>query len=63
MPFETVSAIVRHGLTTGGGYLVSMGLITDANAAAIVGAGMTLAGIAWSIMRKYLRKQRTGSAG
>lgn len=62
MPFETISALIRHGLTTTGGSLVSMGVIGESDATAFVGAGMTLAGIAWSILRKWLRKQRTGSA-
>ncbi len=62
MPFETISAIIRHGLTTGGGALVSTGMISASDAQALVGAGMTVAGIAWSILRKWQRQQRTGSA-
>jgi hypothetical protein len=62
MPFEVISALFRHGLTTGGGVLVSIDLIDATQAEAFVGAGMVLAGIAWSITRKWLRKQRTGSA-
>jgi len=61
MPFETISALVRHGLTTAGGSLVSIGMIDASDAQAMVGAGMTLAGIVWSILRKWHRKQRTGS--
>ncbi len=63
MPFETFSALIRHGLTTAGGSLVSIGLIGESDAQAFVGAGMTLAGIVWSILRKWHRQQRTGSAG
>ncbi len=63
MPFETISALVRHGLTTAGGSLVSVGVISASEVQAFVGAGMTLAGIVWSILRKWNRKQRTGSAG
>lgn len=63
MPFETVSALIRHGLTTAGGYLVSMGVISDVDAATGVGAGMALAGIAWSIFRKWTDKPRKTSAG
>ena len=61
MPFETVSAIIRHGFTTAGGYLVSMGVIGESDATAIVGAGMTLAGMAWSIFRKWADKPRKTS--
>ncbi len=61
MPFATISALIRHGLTTGGGALMSSGLIDAAQAESLIGAGMTMAGIAWSIGRKWLRKQRTGS--
>ena len=62
MPFETISALVRHGLTTAGGSLVSMGLIGDSQAQAFVGAGMTVAGIVWSIYRKWADKPRKTSA-
>ena len=62
MPFETVSALIRHGLTTLGGWLMSTGFVDAAGAEAFVGAGMILAGIAWSILRKWNRQQRTGSA-
>lgn len=63
MPFETISALIRHGLTTAGGYLVSTGLVDASGAQAFVGAGMTLAGLAWSILRKWNRQQRTGTPG
>ena len=60
MPFATISALERHGLTTLGGVLMSTGFVGETEAQAFVGAGMTLAGIGWSIGRKWLRKQRTG---
>ena len=61
MPFAIISSLVRHGLTTLGGLLMATDFVGETEAQAFVGAGMTLAGIGWSIMRKWLRKQRTGS--
>ncbi len=60
MPFATISSLMRHGLTTLGGFLMSTGFVGETEAQAFVGAGMTLAGIGWSIMRKWRRKLRTG---
>ena len=61
MPFATVSALVRHGLGIVGGVLMSAGFVSETEAQAFVGAAMALAAIGWSILRKWLRKQRTSS--
>lgn len=47
-----LAAVVRHGLTTFGGYLVASGIISNSEVAPFVGAGMVLAGIAWSWFQK-----------
>lgn len=46
---------VRHGLTTIGGYLAGKGLLgTDPTAVEnFVGAGMIVAGVAWSAWQKW----------
>lgn len=54
---EEVLGIIRHTLTFVGGIAVSKGLIDDATLTQIVGAIITLTGIAWSIKTK--RKKQT----
>jgi len=47
--------IVRHGLTTVGGYLAGKGLLSggESGITDFVGAGMVIFGIAWSAYQKY----------
>jgi len=50
---KTVLALVlRHGLTTLGGMLVSSGYINSSEASGLVGSGMVLAGVGWSWWQK-----------
>lgn len=47
-----LAGVVRHGLTALGGVLVTDGVIQSSDVAGFVGAGMVLAGIAWSWYQK-----------
>ena len=47
-----LAGLVRHGLTSAGGYLVASGVIQSSQVSDLVGAGMVLAGIAWSWWQK-----------
>jgi len=49
---DSILGFVRHVLTFGGGFLVANGAVTDADAQAIIGALVTLIGVAWSIWQK-----------
>jgi hypothetical protein len=49
---EMISGLVRHLLTFLGGYLVSIGYLTEPSVEAIIGAVMTLVGVAWSLRAK-----------
>ncbi len=54
-----ILGIVRHGLTTVGGVLVSKGVIDDAGWSEAVGAIVTLIGVGWSIWEKSHKPQGT----
>lgn len=60
--WNTIKGAVRHGLTAGGGVLVSNGLATQDEASSAVGAAMALVGFGFSVYRKYRRNKETGSA-
>lgn len=47
-----LAGMVRHGLTALGGMLVTDGVIQSSDVAGFVGAGMMVAGIAWSWYQK-----------
>lgn len=47
-----ILGLVRHILTFAGGFLVSMGYLTEANIEAIIGAVTTLIGTLWSALAK-----------
>ena len=49
---SVLAGVVRHGLTTAGGYLVASGGIQSSQVSDFVGAGMVLVGIAWSWYQK-----------
>lgn len=53
MNYAAIGALVRHALTVGAGYLAGQGIITTDEVDIAVGAIMGLAGIIWSIWRKY----------
>lgn len=48
-----ILGIIRHALTTSGGALVTTGYLTNSDVEAGIGALITLAGIAWSVVNKY----------
>jgi hypothetical protein len=47
-----LAGVVRHGLTTLGGALVTGGYMDSSSTAAFVGGGMVLAGVVWSWWQK-----------
>lgn len=55
---EIVQSLMRHGLTTAGGTLVSKGLMSTDDLSTGVGAVLTLAGIIWSILSKKKDKSQ-----
>ncbi len=57
-PREVVAGIVRHLATTGGGYLVGSGYMSEADMMMLSGALATAAGVAWSAWQK-IRKNRS----
>jgi hypothetical protein len=58
---DMILGLVRHILTFGGGYLISMGYLTEANVEAIIGALMTIVGVAWSIRQKQVPPKAGGT--
>ena len=52
---QAVMAVARHGLTTGGGYLVAQGILDASQADTLVGAGVVIVGVIWSLVEKRLR--------
>ena len=61
-PMQAVLAFVRHGMTLAGGYLISSGIATEDDVTAGVGSIVTMLGLVWSLVRKWQRETRTGSA-
>ncbi len=62
MPFAVVSLLFRHGLGVLGTIAMSTDLVSASQVEDATGAAMVIAAFAWSFARKWLRKQRTGSA-
>lgn len=52
MNWDTISGLVRHALTFGGGFLITNGTITSDELGLGVGAIVTLGGIIWSVIAK-----------
>lgn len=50
--FERVGGLVRHGLTTLGGYLAAKGYVDEGTANELVGAAMVIIGFVWSLAVK-----------
>jgi hypothetical protein len=46
---------VRHALTFGGGFIAAKGWMDQGMVAEVIGAMMTLAGVAWSLYEKKSR--------
>jgi hypothetical protein len=44
-----VMGLLRHALTFGGGYVVAQGWVSEAAMPEVIGAIVTLVGVAWSI--------------
>lgn len=51
---EMFAGLVRHGLTTAGGGLVTAGWLSSSEFELGVGAVVTLIGIGWSVVSKRL---------
>ncbi len=52
MTIEAILALLRHGLTVAGGYLVAQDLTTNDEITSAAGWIVGLLGMAWSIYRK-----------
>lgn len=50
MSREQLLGLIRHALTVAGGYVIAQGVADEATVAAVVGAVMTLIGVAWSFV-------------
>lgn len=50
--WETVSGLVRHVLTFGGGFMVGNGVISNDELTVAVSAIVSLGGVIWSIWSK-----------
>lgn len=49
--------LIRHGLTTAGGYLAAKGIIAASTVDEVTGAVIVLVGVLWSIVEKKLVKK------
>lgn len=54
--YASFLGFVRHALTAAGGSLAAGGYIGNDELTAIVGGLVAAAGLAWSVVEKYLRK-------
>jgi hypothetical protein len=52
MDQETILGLIRHALTSAGGFLVADGLATMSQVSDAAGAAAILIGLAWSIWNK-----------
>lgn len=50
-----ILGIARHILTLGGGYLIAQGLVDAGQAETLVGAGVAIVGVVWSLIEKRSR--------
>ena len=50
-----IMGIARHLLTLAGGYLVAKGVLDAGSAETLIGAGVSIAGVAWSVWEKKQR--------
>lgn len=49
---DVMGGLVRHLLTLGGGALVARGYIDEATASQLIGGGIALFGVVWSVAQK-----------
>ena len=49
-----ILGLLRHALTTGGGYLVANGMIGSSDMETLVGGLMAVLGVCWSLYDKRL---------
>lgn len=54
---QSFLGFIRHALTTAGGAVAATGIATDEELSLIVGGLVTVIGIAWSFIEKYLRNK------
>ena len=52
MTKEQLLGIVRHSLTFFGGILLTYGMINEIMVSELIGSGISLAGVIWSIVNK-----------
>lgn len=50
-----ILGIARHLLTIGGGYLIAQGAVDAAQVETLVGAGVAIVGVVWSIIEKRVK--------
>ncbi len=62
MDQDTVLGLVRHALTSAGGYLVADGLASASQVSDAAGAAVILIGLAWSIWNKRQHKAEVAKA-
>jgi hypothetical protein len=60
---ETILGWIRHALTAAGGSLIGTGILSQADADTAIGAALTVAGIIWSGIDKYLSIRITKANG
>lgn len=54
---SSIGGLVRHGLGALAGYLVGAGILEAAQTETLVGAGMGLFVVGWSIVQKFMAKK------
>jgi len=47
-----VMGLIRHALTTGGGYLAGAGIVAKDDVSTLVAGAMVVVGIVWSFLQK-----------
>ncbi len=58
MTQEAILSLIRHGLTTFGGALVTGGFATESEIGSVAGAVVLIIGFGWSLARKFANKPR-----
>lgn len=56
---ETIQTLIRAILKVGGGYMVSMGIVNDAQAETLIAAVAVIVGIVWGILHKKSKTEET----
>ena len=54
---KILGGILRHGLTYGAGVLIAHGYLQSSQSEMLISASMALAGIVWSVARKWYDQQ------